>query len=210
MNFGLDEGPSMTRNNLKFRRSSSCSFGKNRRTIHWISPSVFRKTNKKKSISEARPFLFTLSEVFNSSYIIPTINTNEKRRTRKRNEIRKISNEPKHRTKQMKQESVNCDFTLNRPTKPKEASMRLSYILNNDPYNVLGINPGASKTEVKNVYKKKVIETHPDKGGSKDEFIKLKTAYEILVDDKKRNIYEKYGMEGINNLNKGIPFYESP
>ena len=53
-----------------------------------------------------------------------------------------------------------------------------------NPYSTLGISPGASKKEVKNAYRKKAKECHPDlhPGDEKKaaEFIKVQEAYESI------------------------------
>ncbi len=179
---------------LKPRRSSSFSFGQRRPSVHWISPSVFEKPQKN---SQENSHAVTLSEVFNAPNVPvasqTTTATNVKRnnkKTRKHNELPKLPNEPQHQSKKVKKEqplenNKSPEFiTLQELKKPIDRDKRLSYILNNDPYNVLGVSPSATKSVMKNVYKKKAIEMHPDKGGSEDDFIKLKSAYEILVDDK--------------------------
>ncbi|CAJ1354454.1 unnamed protein product [Effrenium voratum] len=51
------------------------------------------------------------------------------------------------------------------------------------PYGVLGLAPGCSEEQLRAAYKRKVLETHPDKGGSVDSFRKVQTAYEALVKD---------------------------
>eukprot|EP00438_Fugacium_kawagutii_P035998 Skav228964 [mRNA] locus=scaffold671:84452:85360:+ [translate_table: standard] len=49
------------------------------------------------------------------------------------------------------------------------------------PYGVLGLQPGCNQEEVKAAYKKRALETHPDKGGDVDEFRSVKVAYESLL-----------------------------
>jgi len=48
-------------------------------------------------------------------------------------------------------------------------------------HDILGVKPGATEDEIKKAYRKKAIETHPDKGGSEEEFQKVSEAYEILT-----------------------------
>lgn len=48
-------------------------------------------------------------------------------------------------------------------------------------HDILGVKPGASEEEVKKAYRKKAIETHPDKGGKEEDFQKVNEAYEILT-----------------------------
>ena len=39
---------------------------------------------------------------------------------------------------------------------------------------------------------------HPDKGGDENKFKEVNTAYEILSDKKKRELYDMYGEAGVN------------
>jgi len=48
-------------------------------------------------------------------------------------------------------------------------------------HDILGVKPGATEEEVKKAYRKKAIETHPDKGGKEEDFQKVNEAYEILT-----------------------------
>ncbi len=44
----------------------------------------------------------------------------------------------------------------------------------------LGLSKGVDWFDIRNAYQKKVIISHPDKGGCADDFIKTRSAYEIL------------------------------
>lgn len=46
------------------------------------------------------------------------------------------------------------------------------------PFDVLSIEPGASEAEIDRAYRKRVLETHPDQGGSVAEFQRVREAYE--------------------------------
>ena len=48
-------------------------------------------------------------------------------------------------------------------------------------HEILGVDLDASISEIKRAYREKVLETHPDKGGSHEEFIKVQEAYECLI-----------------------------
>ena len=48
-------------------------------------------------------------------------------------------------------------------------------------YEYMGLFTGATLVEVKKAYKQKVLQVHPDKDGDEDEFIKLATAYGVLL-----------------------------
>jgi hypothetical protein len=47
---------------------------------------------------------------------------------------------------------------------------------------ILGIESGASDKELKSAYRLKAKLYHPDKGGTHDEFVLLKQAYDMLVE----------------------------
>lgn len=62
-----------------------------------------------------------------------------------------------------------------------------------DYYNILGINKNASQEEIKKAFRKKSMETHPDRGGNEEEFRKVSEAYDILSDNDKRSEYDRFG-----------------
>jgi ferredoxin len=49
------------------------------------------------------------------------------------------------------------------------------------PYDVLGVDPGASEAAVREAYRQRVKEAHPDQGGSTAEFRRVQDAYEALT-----------------------------
>ncbi len=51
-------------------------------------------------------------------------------------------------------------------------------------YNILDIDPPASESEIKSRYRQKVKETHPDVGGSAEEFKNIRKAFTILSKNK--------------------------
>ncbi|KAJ6641818.1 DnaJ protein like 1 [Pseudolycoriella hygida] len=74
-----------------------------------------------------------------------------------------------------------------------------------DYYKILGIAKGASDDEIKKAYRKLALKYHPDKNkaaSAEERFKEIAEAYEVLSDKKKRDVYDKYGEEGLNG---GIP-----
>lgn len=61
-------------------------------------------------------------------------------------------------------------------------------------YEILKIDKDASKSDIKKAYRKMAMIHHPDKKtGSEEKFKEITEAYEILIDDEKKNKYDKYG-----------------
>ena len=50
-----------------------------------------------------------------------------------------------------------------------------------DALKLLDLKEDATLDELKDAYRKKAVETHPDKGGNAKTFIAVKNAYEFLV-----------------------------
>ena len=48
------------------------------------------------------------------------------------------------------------------------------------PFDVLSVDPDADEAEIERAYRRRVLETHPDQGGSSAEFQRVKAAYEEL------------------------------
>ena len=48
-------------------------------------------------------------------------------------------------------------------------------------YEVLGLDRDSSKEEIKMKFRELALENHPDRGGSHEEFIKIREAYEQLM-----------------------------
>src|SRR5262245_16713118 len=48
-------------------------------------------------------------------------------------------------------------------------------------WSVLGLEPGATLVEVKRAFRKRALETHPDRGGRAEDFLAVQGAYDKLV-----------------------------
>ena len=67
----------------------------------------------------------------------------------------------------------------------------------------MGIDKNATPQEIRKAYRKLAIKLHPDKGGDPEKFKEMQNAYEVLSDPKKREIYDKYGEEGLKDGGMG-------
>lgn len=72
-----------------------------------------------------------------------------------------------------------------------------------DYYEILGVGKTASEEEIKKNYRRVAMQYHPDKNpGNKeaeDKFKEAAEAYEVLSDRQKREIYNRFGHEGLNS-----------
>ncbi|EEE62392.1 dnaJ protein ERDJ3B precursor [Oryza sativa Japonica Group] len=71
-------------------------------------------------------------------------------------------------------------------------------------YDVLQVPKGASEDQIKRSYRKLALKYHPDKNPNNEEankrFAEINNAYEILTDQEKRKIYDRYGEEGLKQF----------
>lgn len=80
-------------------------------------------------------------------------------------------------------------------------------------YDILGVTQSANESEVKKAYYKKARLHHPDKiedesmkSEAEEKFKEIKFAYEVLTDAKKRETYDRYGLEGLKDGAGGRDF----
>jgi molecular chaperone DnaJ len=70
--------------------------------------------------------------------------------------------------------------------------------MSEDFYSVLGVSDDADEEEIRNAYRKKAAEYHPDVSDDPDaeaKFKRIKKAKEVLTDDEKRRMYDRMGHE---------------
>ena len=71
-------------------------------------------------------------------------------------------------------------------------------------YDVLGVAKNESPDAIKKAYRKLAVKNHPDKGGDPEKFKEIQKAFDVLGDEKKREIYDQYGEEGLEGGGGGM------
>ena len=72
-------------------------------------------------------------------------------------------------------------------------------------YKILNVNTDANEEQIKKAYKKMALKYHPDRNPTNKEeaenkFKELGKAYEILSNGEKRSMYDKYGLEHLEQM----------
>lgn len=77
-----------------------------------------------------------------------------------------------------------------------------------DYYEILGISRSATPEEIKKAYRKKAVQYHPDKNPGDPEaeskFKDISQAYNVLSNEEKRALYDRYGEEAVSGMGAGM------
>ncbi|XP_068334292.1 chaperone protein dnaJ A6, chloroplastic-like [Pyrus communis] len=111
-------------------------------------------------------------------------------------------------------DSLNALFCAG-PSQTSHRSRGTRFIVraDSDFYSVLGVSRNASKSEIKSAYRKLARSYHPDvnkEPGAETKFKEISNAYEVLSDDEKRSLYDKYGEAGIKGAGMGTGDFSNP
>lgn len=77
-----------------------------------------------------------------------------------------------------------------------------------DYYDLLGVSRNADLAAIKKAYRKLAMKWHPDKNKSPDakaKFQKISQAYDVLSTPEKKEVYDKYGEQGLSGGAPGNP-----
>ncbi|EOX98754.1 DNAJ heat shock family protein, putative [Theobroma cacao] len=128
--------------------------------------------------------------------------------------------------------SQNLTHTLSHSPSCKKPchhlARRLIVKATQDYYSILGVSKSASKLDIKSAYRKLARNYHPDvnnthfsgkifaiakfcdiycglrEPGAEQKFKEISEAYEVLSDDEKRSIYDRYGHDSLKGSNMGM------
>lgn len=100
-------------------------------------------------------------------------------------------------------------YRLSRAFRRESTRKRLSnnkMVMETRLYDILGVSPKATDTDLKKAYRKLALKYHPDKNKSPEDgekFKEISMAYEILSDPDKRQVYDSRGEQGIKEHGGG-------
>lgn len=63
------------------------------------------------------------------------------------------------------------------------------------PYHVLGCSPDVSQTELRAAYKRMALRTHPDAGGTTDDFVAVQQAWARVRSPELRRRWDLYASQ---------------
>lgn len=79
---------------------------------------------------------------------------------------------------------------------------------NTEYYDMLGISRDANEDEIKRAYKKLALKYHPDRNMNNpdkevmaEKYKQMSEAHEVLSEPQKKKIYDKFGKDGLENMN---------
>ncbi|PUZ56646.1 hypothetical protein GQ55_5G343100 [Panicum hallii var. hallii] len=74
-------------------------------------------------------------------------------------------------------------------------------------YDILQVSKDASEEQIKRAYRKLALKYHPDKNPNNEEadawFAEINNAYEVLMDQEKRKVYDSYGEDALKQFQSG-------
>jgi molecular chaperone DnaJ len=78
----------------------------------------------------------------------------------------------------------------------------MSPVQKNDYYDVLGVEKQADQAQIKQSYRRLALKFHPDRnpgdGEAERKFKDISEAYQVLSDPQKREMYDRYGHQGLS------------
>ncbi|KAG7360391.1 DnaJ domain containing protein [Nitzschia inconspicua] len=103
-----------------------------------------------------------------------------------------------HRKRQTSTTEESSDTDAN-ATGPSSNNVVVEEILKHeDFYSILGVPKTASDRDITKAYRRRCVQTHPDKtGGDRRAFDRVAEAYDVLSDEQKRHLYDRFGKAGV-------------
>ena len=95
---------------------------------------------------------------------------------------------------------MEVSFLTGRKKKREIVKKPVEIMEGKDYYAVLGVPRNASADDIKKSYRKLAVRFHPDKNknpGSEEKFKEISEAYRVLFDPNSRQLFDRYGEEGV-------------
>eukprot|EP00249_Psilotum_nudum_P016270 c25754_g1_i1 orf=538-1860(-) len=96
----------------------------------------------------------------------------------------------------------------------QQCNFRLCAKADSDYYDVLGVSKNSSKSDIKSAYRRLARQYHPDVNKdplAEQKFKEISNAYEVLSDDEKRSIYDRFGEAGLKGAaSSGASGFSNP
>ncbi len=93
---------------------------------------------------------------------------------------------------------------------PENLCLKVIKLTELDYYELLEVSKNSDKSTIKKAYRKMAMQYHPDKNPddseAEEKFKAINEAYQVLSDDKKREIYDRYGKAGLEGHGQGGGF----
>jgi DnaJ-class molecular chaperone len=107
-------------------------------------------------------------------------------------------------TRDKPQKEISEQSTATPPSKSSSPDHITSILESSCLYEILGLDASQKSSitaiQIKKAYRKRAVQTHPDKNnGDRRAFDKVSEAHDILYDENKKKIYDKYGIDVVRD-----------
>ena len=132
---------------------------------------------------------------------------NKKNKKKKRSPSAKSPRKSeKHEQENESNEETEEEEESSVPPSPQEILIQ-ELLQEDDYYAILGVGKTATSQQIQKAYRRRAVQTHPDKVPNNDRhaFDKVAEAYDVLSDDTKRATYDRFGKRGLDSTTEGRP-----
>jgi curved DNA-binding protein CbpA len=138
-----------------------------------------------------------------NSTSIPVNNTSSYKKRTSRKSPKKPLNQESHENEKSDTKAFMSAKTTGEESQKTDPILE-DLLKQQDFYAILGVSKTATSSQIQKAYRKRAVITHPDKtGGDRRAFDKVSEAYDVLSDDTKRSIYDRFGKKGLQQHQTG-------
>lgn len=132
----------------------------------------------------------------------------KKKRTSAKKTPRKAEKQEEQQRTETPPKEEEKDSSPEPPKKPSAQETLIQELLQEDDYySILGVSRTATAAQIQKAYRRRAVQTHPDKVPNNDRraFDKVAEAYDVLGDDTKRETFNRFGKRGLDSTAEGRP-----